>query len=145
MKLAVRVPLAMMVLLDVMALLAPRVTVVRVALLVHLVPLDLPVPLVPLVHLARPEIVERLVPLVLLVLVVPLVLVALLAPLEHVVTRVRPERVAREDTRDTEVSAACRVFPDLLVPMESKDLLDLLVPLDHVDLLAHLVLLVKMA
>lgn len=57
------------------------------------------------------------------------------------VTRVRLERVVREDKRDTEASLVCRVCPDLRVKLETRvllDLLDLLDKEDHLDLLALL-------
>jgi hypothetical protein len=64
-----------------------------------------------------------------------------------VVTRVRLERVAREDRRDTEVSPVCRVYLDLPVKLVTRvllDLLDLMEQEDHLDLLGLLERMVPM-
>lgn len=63
------------------------------------------------------------------------------------VTRVKLEKVEKEDRRDTEASLVCRVFPDLQVKLETRvpqDLLDLQDKEDHLDLLAHLEKMVQM-
>jgi len=70
-----------------------------------------------------------------------------LDPKDPVVTRVRPERLVREDRRDTEVSPVCRVYLDLPVKLVTRvllDLLDLMDQEDHLDLLAPLERMVPM-
>jgi len=56
-----------------------------------------------------------------------------LDPKDPVVTRVRLERLAKEDRRDTEVSPVCRVSPDLPAKLVTRVLLDLLDPTDQED------------
>jgi len=70
-----------------------------------------------------------------------------LDPKDPVVTRVRLERLVREDRRDTEVSPVCRVYLDLpakLVTRVLLDLLDLTDQEDPLDLLAPLERMVPM-
>lgn len=122
-----------MVLLEEMVLLESRVIVVTLALLDHLVLQVLLVLQVQWVKLANRETEESLVHK------------DLLEPQDQlepeecpdlkvlVVTRVRLEKLVREDKRDTGVSLVCRVCLDLRAKLEIRVLLDLLDLLDQED------------
>ncbi|CAB1353253.1 unnamed protein product [Coregonus sp. 'balchen'] len=119
---------ATLVLMDPLVEMEPlesRVTVVTPDLLVLLVPQVVMVPPAPSAPLASRETGERL------ELKDPLDLPGLLEPegwldrKDPVETRVRLERGAREDRRDTEDSPVCRVCPDLPVKLETRVPLDL--------------------
>lgn len=63
---------------------------------------------------------------------------------DHEATRVRLVRAVSEGRKDTEASPVCRVSPDLLVKLETREPLDLQDLLDNVDHLDQLALLERM-